>query len=883
VPAFLFTDIEGSTSRWERDPTAMQAALRRHDVAVRTAVEARGGDVFKALGDAFCVAFDSVTDAISAAVAAQRAVLEEHWDDIGGLAVRMAVHSGEAERRDGDFFGPPLNRVARMLGHGHGGQIVVSGTAAEMASGLEPGMTFRNLGTIALRGVPIPERLYQLCVPGLRDDFPPLHAAADPPTNFPLQPTALIGRAVDRAMVADAIGAGRLITVEGPGGIGKTRLALAAASDVRAEYPDGAWFVDFAPLRDEELVESAVLTTLGARNAGSSSSADALIDFLRKRRTLLVFDNCEHVVAVAARLASALLTHCPNVALVATSRSPLRVNGEREIRLTSLDGASGAALFAERAQNVRPDFTLDGKTRPLVVELCRKLDGMPLAIELAAARMRVLSLEELTRRLTLRALSTNARDRDPRQQTMNALIDWSYELLDPRERRTFRAVSVFAGGFSLDAACAVDGELDDWATLDVLQSLTEKSLIVADVSVDSQRFRLMESIREFARERLAADGEEAATLERHARAFREFADRAYVEWDTDPSDGWLARCTLELDNLRAALECFFADRRRIEGGAELAASVAPIFMRLSLLREGVAWCERALERVGELTDRTAARLNYAVSMLFHNLGMDERALECARRAAEAYERVGDDRGLTRALSQVAYEAATTRNLPAAIVAAQDALSKARSSGDRRLLAATLQRCAIVTESTDMSLTRKRYSEAINIFRSLGRKDEMARAMLWWADAEGVAGNTEAAVTIANEALEICPLDLRLFLTNGLAGWYVALDHRANAFKLARESLKLASDLRHDVVQLGAILYLAALSPPELAETCARFAGYIGVQCRRLNWTFAPFDEVIACNLRDNIRRTIGDVAYELGVLEGSNWSEEQAVAFALQL
>ncbi|HEY3674832.1 MAG TPA: adenylate/guanylate cyclase domain-containing protein [Candidatus Tumulicola sp.] len=882
MPAFLFTDIEGSTARWERDPAAMEAALRKHDALVRAAIESHGGIVFKTIGDAFCAAFDSVERAVTAAVDAQRALGAERWSEVGGLAVRMAVHSGEAERRDGDYFGPPLNRVSRMLALGHGGQILLSGTALDAAHGVESGLTFHNLGTMSLRGAALPERVYQIRAPGLDEDFPPLRELAAPPSNFPLQPTHLIGRFRDRSAVSAAVGAGRLVTVDGPGGIGKTRVALAAASDVRADYPDGAWFVDFAPLSDPGLVDSAVLTTIGGRSR-SASSGKALIDFLRNRRTLLVFDNCEHVVTAAARTAAGLLAACPNVATLATSRSPLRVQGEREYRLGSLDDAAAAELFAERARAVRPEFVLDERTLPAVIDLCRRLDSVPLAIELAAARMRVMSLDELSHRLTLRALTSGARDRDPRQRTMHALIEWSYDLLEADERRTFRAVSVFAGGFTLTSACAVDGATDDWDTLDRLESLTEKSLVVADVGEGEQRYRLMESIREYARERLNGEDEEVATLDRHARTFREFSDLAYVEWDTQPGAGWLQRYALELDNLRVALQWSFEDEARLETAASLAASSAPLFMRLSLLREGVAWCERALANEGDVSANVGARLRYAASMLYHNLGMDDRALTCANEAAQIYERVGDERGLTRALSQVAYESAVRGNFLDAVRAAERALEKARTAGDRRLLAATLQRCAMVTESTDLPLTRERYREAIDIFRTLGREDEMARAMLWWADAEGVSGNPQAAVAIASEALEHCPPDLRVFLTNGLAGWYVALDDRSNALTMARESLRLAHDARHEVAELCASLYLAALSVGERPVPCAQFAGYLDAQLKRLDWTLAASDQTIAVALRERARTELGDERFANAVLEGTRWPEERASALALQL
>jgi tetratricopeptide (TPR) repeat protein len=508
---------------------------------------------------------------------------------------------------------------------------------------------------------------------------------------------------------------------------------------------------------------------------------------------------------------------------------------------------------------------------------------VPLAIELAAARMRVMSLDELAQRLALRALSSGGRDRDPRQRTMHALIEWSYDLLEPAERKTFRAVSVFAGGFTLASACAVDSEGDDWDTLDRLQSLTEKSLVAADIGDGKQRYRLMESIREYARERLDGDGETASTLERHARTFREFADRAYVEWDTEPDASWLHRNALELDNLRAALQWSFADPTRYETAASLAASAAPLFMRLSLLREGVAWCERALEHAGEIPTPIAARLQYAASMLYHNLTMDDTALARAREAVASYRAAGDERGETRALSQVAYESAVRGDSSGAIAAADLALAKARASNDKRLLAATLQRCAMVSESTDLALTRERYREAIDIFELLGRDDEMARALFWWADAESESGNPQSAVEIASRALEFCPPDLRIYLTNGLGGWYVALGDRAKAVVMARESFRLAHEARQDVLALCAALYLVAFSVDERTVACAQFAGYLDAQLQRIDWKLAASDRAIASTLRERARTRLGDEPFAAAVLEGAGWTEERAAAFALQL
>jgi tetratricopeptide (TPR) repeat protein len=484
-------------------------------------------------------------------------------------------------------------------------------------------------------------------------------------------------------------------------------------------------------------------------------------------------------------------------------------------------------------------------------------------------------------RLELRALTSGDRDRDARQKTMHALIEWSYDLLALDERRTFRALSVFAGGFTLAAACELDGA-GEWNTLDALASLTEKSLLVADVGAGTQRYRLLESIREYARERLDGDGEAPAALERHARTFREFADRAYAEWDTDPGADWLTRYALELDNVRAALRWAFERSENIDDAALLAASAAPLFMRLSLLREGVAWCERAMSSTHALSAPTAARLQYAASMLYHNLGADDSALRCARDAVERYEAASDGRGLTRALSQVAYESAACGQMEAARDAADRALELARAAGEPRLLAATLQRCAIVSESTDMVLTRSRYAEAIELFRALGRDDEMARAMMWWADAEGISGDPAAAVSIAAQALERCPPDLLMFLTNGMAGWYVALGNRDAALPLARQSLQLAREARHEVAELCATIYLAALAGEDRMVLRAKTIGFIDAQIGRLQWTLATSDAAIAVRLRDEVRGAMGDDAYEAAVHEGASWTDERAAASAQQ-
>ncbi len=616
--AFLFTDIEGSTQRWDHDRAAMQDALRRHDAIVRAAIESHGGSVFKTIGDAFCAAFPSVERAVAAAASAQRELGAQDWDAVDGLRVRMAVHSGDADERDGDYFGPAVNRVARLLSAGHGGQVLVSGVAAdEAAPHLAPDTGLRSLGMLPLRGFRQAERVYQLTAPGMRSAFKPLRALETPPNNLPRQPTSFVGRQPDVSNVEALLRANSLVTIAGTGGVGKTRLAVEAASDMLEDTRDGAWFVDLAPLSDPALVASAMLSALGADQTSDAPAIDVLLGYLKERELLLVLDNCEHLVAEVSRIASAILASCPHVTILATSREPLNVAGERVLRLSSLGSGDAVALFAERAQAVNPKFRVDDANRAAVEDLCNRLDGIALAIELAAARMRAVSLEELSRRLQLRVLTGGPRDRQARQQTMHALIDWSYELLTNEERSLFRDVSVFAGGFTLDAATAVHAadEEDSFDTLDRLTSLVDKSLVVVESRDSGDRYRLLEPIRQYARERLDQGGTTQDVLSRHARAFAALAERAYVEFDTAPAPDWLSRNRLELDNLRAALEWTLGHEGDVVTGGTIAGSAGPIFLRLSLLREGIGWCERALQFAEHLTPEMRARIHYALSML----------------------------------------------------------------------------------------------------------------------------------------------------------------------------------------------------------------------------------------------------------------------------
>jgi predicted ATPase/class 3 adenylate cyclase len=884
--AFLFTDIEGSTARWDADRAAMQEALRRHDAIVRAAIEAHGGHVFKTIGDAFCAAFERVPDALSAALAAQRELGSQDWHAVDGLLVRMAVHAGDADERDGDYFGPAVNRVARLLSAGHGGQVLVSGLAAdEGAPHLAVDTGLRSLGMLQLRGFRQAERVFQLTAPGLRSAFKPLHALETPPNNLPRQLTSFVGRQADVTGVEALLRANSLVTIVGTGGVGKTRLAVEAASDVLEDTRDGAWFVDLAPLSDPALVASAMLSALGADQTSDTPAIDILLGHLGQRELLLVLDNCEHLVGDVARIVSAILAHCRHVTILATSREPLNVAGEQLLRLSSLGTADAVELFAERAQTVNPVFRIGGTNRAAVEDLCTRLDGIALAIELAAARMRAVSVEELLRRLQLRVLTGGPRDRQPRQQTMRALIDWSYELLNEEERSLFRDVSVFAGGFTLDAAAAVhtagdDESFDTLATLDHITSLVDKSLIAVESRDAGDRYRLLEPIREYARERLDQSGKTQDVLSRHARAFAEIADRAYAEFDTAPSPDWLARNKLELDNLRAALDWTLGHEYALETGGVLAGSAGPIFMRLSLLREGIGWGERALQFASQLTPGVCARINYALSMLYHNQLAYASALAAARESAELYRKAGDERGLARALSQVAHH--LSDSFDHASEAGEEAVNRARALDDPRLLAAVLQRCAFAYAGRAIEKARGYIAESVMLFRSLGRDDETARALALWADAEAAAGNHERAISLALEALDIGTKDGRLYVVLLLASLYVVAGGGSRAEQAAFEALHLASATAHSAAVGLAILYIAALRAQSDPALAARLSGYAEKQLESLGWHLFGSDRVLEGRLKDVLQEQLSPGEVAMHRETGAAWTEATAVSAAVR-
>ena len=551
---FLFTDIEGSTQLWESVPDAMRSALERHDALVRAAIEAHGGYVVKTTGDGAHAAFGRAGDALAAAVAMQEALSAEPWPEGATVRVRIGVHTGETSERDGDYFGPAVNRAARLMAVAHGGQVVCSQQTAGLAGDVA---SLRSLGEHRLRDLGAAEQVFQVG-DGV---FPPLRSVDAVPTNLPTVRTELIGRTDDVTALMELVERERLVTLTGVGGVGKTRLALGVAAALAAGFSDGCWLVELSPVADGD----EVLKTVAAAIRAPATTLDALVDYLADRRVLIVLDNCEHVLDAAADLVDAIAVAAADVHVLVTSREPLGLDGEQVRRVHSLalppaeaapaeaEASAAVRLFAERAAAVSDTFTIDGGNVAAVVEICRHLDGIPLAIELAAARVRAMAPAEIARRLDerFRLLAGGSRRSQERHRTLLATVSWSHDLLTDDEKITFRRLAVFPASFDLTAAEAVagDGAVD---VVDCVLRLVDRSLVMYEP--DQDRYRLLETLRQYGADRLAEAGETDEIRERHARYFLAFVERVEPQLNDARYAAAYAVFATELDNLRATAD-----------------------------------------------------------------------------------------------------------------------------------------------------------------------------------------------------------------------------------------------------------------------------------------------------------------------------------------
>src|SRR5215208_3132793 len=674
---FLFTDIEGSTQLWEKSTRGMQIALTRHDAVLWEAIEGHGGSVFKTVGDAFCAVFPTALGALESALAAQRGLFSEAWgEEISALRARMALHTGTTHERDGDYFGPPVNRVARLLSAGHGGQTLLSSATWKLVHDRLPEDTeLRDLGERRLKDLIRPERIFQLIASDWPPSFPPLKTLDARLNNLPSQPTPLVGREREVAGVCRLLRGGgvRLLTLTGPGGMGKTRLALQVAADLVDEFEDGVFFVPLAPISDPDLVVPTVARTLDITETSGRTPEEALKDYLRNKEMLLVLDNFEQVVE-AAPLVGELLSACPALKVLATSRTVLRIYGEQEFTVPPLElpdpshpqplerltQYEAVRLFVERAQAAKADFSVTNENALAVAKICAHLDGLPLAIELAAVRIKLLPPQAILVRLgnRLKLLTGGARDLPERQRTLRATIEWSHELLDEGEKILFARLAVFAGGCTLEAMEAVcdaerDLPLDD--AIEGASSLLEKSLLRQEEGSEESepRFSMMETIREYAQERLE-ESEAAEEIRRlHAEFYLALAEEAESRLRGPEVVTSLGRLETEHDNMRAALS-WSLESGESELGLRLGVALLWFWSARGYWSEGARWLEEALAKGGAAQPATRAGALFSLGIVLGRQSDFGRAEACYEEALALYEELGDQRRAAESIAHMAW-------------------------------------------------------------------------------------------------------------------------------------------------------------------------------------------------------------------------------------
>jgi predicted ATPase/class 3 adenylate cyclase len=894
----LFTDIEGSTRLLHTLGERYADALADHRRLFREAVAAHHGVEVDTQGDAFFCVFARASDAIVAAADAQRVFAAHAWPEDLPVRVRMGIHTGEPESTGEGYVGPTLHEGARVMAAGHGGQVLLSEPTALLAGRLAAGLALRDLGAHRLKDLTGPKRLYQLEVEGLPSEFPPLKTLDTSPTNLPVQPTPLVGRAPELAELASLLAQPqlRLLTLTGPGGTGKTRLALQAAADALERYRDGVFSVLLAPVRDSSLLLPTVAQTMGLREAPGLSIEDTLADYLADKQLLLVLDNLEHLLAGVPSLAP-LLASAPRLTVLATSRVALHLSGEQRYPVPPLSlpepaeaddpdtlrRSEAVALFCARAEAAKPGFSLTADNAGAIVSICRRLDGLPLALELAAARTLLLSPGALLARLeqSLGLLTGGARDADERQQTLRATIDWSYTLLEEEEQLLFTRLAVFVGGFTLtgaEAICAPKGELD---VLEGVSSLLEKSLLREQLGrADEPRLYMLETIREYAGEKLEERGEGAAVRRRHAEWFLELAERAEPELRGSGQLDWLERLDDEHDNLRAGLG-WALDAGETEIALGFGSSLARFWDFRVQLSEGLRWTKAALALEGGAPEKRAKAL-LGAGCLAGGRGDLAESIRFLERALSQFRVLGDIRAVANALVELAYTRSWHGDLAEARALAGQGLELARAEDDRWRFADALAALAVASPP-EQAIPLLEQSEAI--FRECG--DEMfavrAQGNSGWLSAQ--AGDYEGARTKLEKTLvrgrqlgDVIIVGnglINLGLTELLAGQL----EPATAY--LRDGLELARGPRLQLQSAEALGGLAgvAASLREVGEA-ARLKGAAQAIYEKIDAPLTPID----CRIEERLIcpvRVAHEQAFEAAYAEGRAMSYDDAVAYGL--
>ena len=902
--AFLFSDIEGSTARWERDRDAMASALRRHDALLRDAIESCGGYVFKTIGDAFCAAFPTADAAIRAALSAHRGLAAEDFSAVDGLRVRIAIHVGVAEERDGDYFGPTVNRVARLLATAHGGQTILSASATDLGrTNLPPAAALVDLGTHRLKDLAEPEAVSQLNVPDLPSAFDPLRSLDASRNNLPTQLLPLLGREAVVAAIEDALSIDRLVTLVGEGGIGKTRTALHVAAQVIERFPGGVWYVGLSTIVDPAHVASQFLTDLGLRETPGRAPLESVILWLATREALIVVDNCEQIVAEAARIVRAITERCPKVRLLSTSREALGVYGERTVRMPTLTVPPASltltaeaarryeaiALFEGRARAADPQFTLTDANAATIGDICRKLDGIALAIELAAARVKVLAPSQIHAKLDerFRLLTGGRRGAEDRQSTLHGAIAWSYDLLSERDRTIFERDGVFAGLWPLDAAISVcsDERTDDYEVIDAVEALVNKSLIAIDGDSEEKTYRLLESTKSFALLRLAERGQMDEMRARHAAYALAVSQRLDAEYLLLPTAMWERSTSAALADLRAAIAWTLDGGRDLLTGIALVANLRWLWSGIAS-SEGLALVRRArvLSAQCDLPLEVRGKLAIAEAVLATGLGDYRTQRDAAYRARQHWDAVGDmleraiaDRTYAQALLFLGDEREGLPILEAALgVFRQNACGTFASLALDTLGVHHFARGDIVT-------ARGCLSEAIALARSSGFERGLLFFNVNLAEIEALSGNVEAAIALCRESLDQTYAKRELYTFalawSNLAMYYTRLDRFDDALEAATAGFTYARESGVASFEAFALQSVAAvLVFRGDANDGARLAGYVDARIGEIGFERGATENTQYQRLLARARAIVGRTDVDMELLRGRSLTTDAAIA-----
>jgi predicted ATPase/class 3 adenylate cyclase len=904
---FLFTDIEGSTRLLQQLGAQFALLLSEHQQIVREACQAHHGAVVGTQGDSFFVAFPYAGQAIHAVVRAQRTLAAHAWPNGVSVRVRMGLHTGEAQISAANYVGLDVHRAARIAAAAHGGQVLLSQITTDLVENeLPEGVTLRDLGEHRLKDLRQPKRLYQLLIPGLPSDFPPLKSLGESPNNLPVQLTSFVGRARELSEVKQLLAEARLLTLTGPGGTGKTRLALQAAGEMTADFRAGLFFVALAPVSDPRLVASTMAQSISLAETPGRSVVDSLKDYLQSKPVLLVLDNFEQVIA-AAPLVAELLAACPQVKFLVTSREGLHLSGERVYPVPplalpglteapspeSLSQYAAVELFVQRAQAVKPGFRISDETAPAVAAICSRLEGLPLAIELAAARIKLLPPHALLARLERRLdiLTGGARDLPARQRTLRDAIAWSYDLLDENEQALFRRLSVFVGGCSVEAVEAVAlPSPDRVSSVDLLESLLDKSLLRQVEGAHGQpRFAMLEVLREFGREVLEERGEHHTLRDRHARFFLALAEQAEASLETAGQVHWMDRIEQEHDNLRAALEWSQATEGKEDLCLRLAGTLGLFWETRGYFSEGRARLS-ALLSTATAQGRTAAhaKLLARAAELAYRQSDYEATIAFAGKSLAIYREIGDKQGIASALIKLGNAATEGGDYRAASELLSEALAIWREREDKHGTARALISLGwAALRPGDYLLAKARLEEALAISRELGDTRSIGFELSGLGEVALRQGDYGRATQLLEESLA-----LRTQLGNkwgvgvslGTLGWVAV---RAGDWDRAVARLGESLEVRQEIGDKGG----SAWCLERLAEVASARGQSAKAVCLlaaaaalrdSIGSVIDPIDRSEYDSRLGALRAQMGEEQFAAAWDEGSALTLERAVAYALE-